>query len=363
MFLSYWLDSHFSSFTGTWLSERVISIKHSILPFDNWKVLANCIWVLLLQKFHLIDTAGIRKRAAVASSGSTTEALSVNRAFRAVRRSDVVALVIEAMACITEQVNLHRFCYLVDLNELSSSKKVISVSYETPINHDILNCSFETYISNSWAYMCLGMLVCLPSECPCEHLEFLSDTTKLERWRIFSYLNENFILILTIVGNSSSMEILLLLHMNVNGNIIFYPSSVCTFCFSVLMYFWSVLFIWLCYHGFNLPRISRLLNGLKAKERVAWLLWTNGTQYPIRTSKLLHTMRKMSGRSSAFLTGHPLYTQLQYKGIALKSMFVIRSWDANERSPIVILSSCFVALDCLSFGQNLKPSFTCFNLP
>ncbi|QCD88403.1 GTP-binding protein [Vigna unguiculata] len=55
------------------------------------------------QKFQLIDTAGIRKRAAIASAGSTTEALSVNRAFRAIRRSDVVALVIEAMACITEQ--------------------------------------------------------------------------------------------------------------------------------------------------------------------------------------------------------------------------------------------------------------------
>ncbi|KAK9989248.1 hypothetical protein SO802_029487 [Lithocarpus litseifolius] len=57
------------------------------------------------QKFRLIDTAGIRRRAAVASTGSITEALSVNRAFRAVRRSDVVALVIEAMACITEQMN------------------------------------------------------------------------------------------------------------------------------------------------------------------------------------------------------------------------------------------------------------------
>ncbi|KAL3529857.1 hypothetical protein ACH5RR_009179 [Cinchona calisaya] len=55
------------------------------------------------QKFRLIDTAGIRRRAAVASSGSTTEALSVNRAFRAIRCSDIVALVIEAMACITEQ--------------------------------------------------------------------------------------------------------------------------------------------------------------------------------------------------------------------------------------------------------------------
>lgn len=65
----------------------------------------------VLQKFRLIDTAGIRKRAAVASSGSTTEALSVNRAFRAIRRSDVVALVIEAMACITEQVS-SPFCCL-----------------------------------------------------------------------------------------------------------------------------------------------------------------------------------------------------------------------------------------------------------
>ncbi|KAL9250019.1 GTPase Der-like protein [Drosera capensis] len=55
------------------------------------------------QKFRLIDTAGIRRKASVASSGSTTEALSVNRAFQAVRRSDVVAFVIDALACVTEQ--------------------------------------------------------------------------------------------------------------------------------------------------------------------------------------------------------------------------------------------------------------------
>ncbi|XP_062197072.1 uncharacterized protein LOC133900020 [Phragmites australis] len=55
------------------------------------------------QKYKLIDTAGIRRRAAVASAGSTTETLSVKRAFQAIRRSDVVALVVEAMACITEQ--------------------------------------------------------------------------------------------------------------------------------------------------------------------------------------------------------------------------------------------------------------------
>ena len=60
----------------------------------------------MLQKYKLIDTAGIRRRAAVASAGSTTETLSVKRAFRAIRRSDVVALVVEAMACITEQVSL-----------------------------------------------------------------------------------------------------------------------------------------------------------------------------------------------------------------------------------------------------------------
>lgn len=68
--------------------------------------------IICLQKFQLIDTAGIRKRAAVASSGSITEALSVNRAFRAIRRSDIVALVIEAMACITEQVQyVSVFCF------------------------------------------------------------------------------------------------------------------------------------------------------------------------------------------------------------------------------------------------------------
>ncbi|KAJ7535605.1 hypothetical protein O6H91_12G039800 [Diphasiastrum complanatum] len=53
--------------------------------------------------FQLIDTAGIRRRAAVAAAGSKTESLSVNRALQAIRRSDVVALVIDAMDCVTEQ--------------------------------------------------------------------------------------------------------------------------------------------------------------------------------------------------------------------------------------------------------------------
>eukprot|EP00249_Psilotum_nudum_P022817 c28650_g1_i2 orf=860-2008(+) len=55
------------------------------------------------QVYRLIDTAGIRKKAAVATSGSSAESLSVNRTFRAIRRSDVVALVIDAVVCITEQ--------------------------------------------------------------------------------------------------------------------------------------------------------------------------------------------------------------------------------------------------------------------
>lgn len=49
----------------------------------------------------------------MASGGSTTEALSVNRAFRAIRRSDVVALIIEAMACITEQVIFLLYNYVM----------------------------------------------------------------------------------------------------------------------------------------------------------------------------------------------------------------------------------------------------------
>ncbi|XP_002985833.2 uncharacterized protein LOC9640737 isoform X1 [Selaginella moellendorffii] len=53
--------------------------------------------------FRLIDTAGIRKRAAIASGGSKTESLCVQSALRAIRRADVVALVIEAMTCATEQ--------------------------------------------------------------------------------------------------------------------------------------------------------------------------------------------------------------------------------------------------------------------
>lgn len=58
----------------------------------------------VLKTVKLIDTAGIRRRSAVASAGSVTEGLSVNRAFRAIRRSDVVTLVIDALACVTEQV-------------------------------------------------------------------------------------------------------------------------------------------------------------------------------------------------------------------------------------------------------------------
>lgn len=60
----------------------------------------------LWQMYRLIDTAGIRRRTAVASAGSRSEYLSINRAFRAIRRSDVVALVIDAMQCVTEQVRL-----------------------------------------------------------------------------------------------------------------------------------------------------------------------------------------------------------------------------------------------------------------
>mmetsp|Transcript_7559 Transcript_7559/g.46495 ORF Transcript_7559/g.46495 Transcript_7559/m.46495 type:complete len:513 (-) Transcript_7559:1105-2643(-) len=55
------------------------------------------------ERFKLIDTAGIRKKAAVASSKDRKEELSVNRAIRAIRRADVVALVLDALQGPTEQ--------------------------------------------------------------------------------------------------------------------------------------------------------------------------------------------------------------------------------------------------------------------
>ena len=45
--------------------------------------------------------AGIRKRVAVAASTDGAETLSVNRALTAIRRADVVALVVDAPECTT----------------------------------------------------------------------------------------------------------------------------------------------------------------------------------------------------------------------------------------------------------------------
>lgn len=50
--------------------------------------------------FRLVDTAGIRRRAAVSSSPTDgAEGLAVGRALSAMRRADVVALVVDAAAC------------------------------------------------------------------------------------------------------------------------------------------------------------------------------------------------------------------------------------------------------------------------
>ncbi len=55
------------------------------------------------RRFRLIDTAGIRKRAKVAKADDGTEELAVERALRAMRRADVVALVLDAKLGATEQ--------------------------------------------------------------------------------------------------------------------------------------------------------------------------------------------------------------------------------------------------------------------
>lgn len=51
--------------------------------------------------FKLIDTAGIRKRVAVAASKDGAEPLSVGRALAAIRRADLAVLVIDAVECTT----------------------------------------------------------------------------------------------------------------------------------------------------------------------------------------------------------------------------------------------------------------------
>lgn len=55
------------------------------------------------QAFKLIDTAGVRRRASVASTKDGAEPLMVERAFRAVRRAEVAVLVIDATEGITQQ--------------------------------------------------------------------------------------------------------------------------------------------------------------------------------------------------------------------------------------------------------------------
>lgn len=55
------------------------------------------------QSFKLIDTAGVRKRASIASGKDGAEGLMVERAFRAVRRAEIAVLVIDATEGITQQ--------------------------------------------------------------------------------------------------------------------------------------------------------------------------------------------------------------------------------------------------------------------
>lgn len=55
------------------------------------------------RKFTLIDTAGVRRRASLASTKDGAEPLSVDRALKAIRRADVAVLVVDAIEGITQQ--------------------------------------------------------------------------------------------------------------------------------------------------------------------------------------------------------------------------------------------------------------------
>lgn len=56
------------------------------------------------ERLTLIDTAGIRKRARVADSKDGAEAISVDRAMRAMGRAEVVVMVVDASEGVTQQV-------------------------------------------------------------------------------------------------------------------------------------------------------------------------------------------------------------------------------------------------------------------
>ncbi|KAK7410479.1 hypothetical protein VNO78_01284 [Psophocarpus tetragonolobus] len=83
-------------------------------------------------------------RTAIASAGSTTEALLVNRAFHAIRRSDVVALVIEAMSYITEQLEAFTSFNAPDFYGLPRNKlniKLRKAPWKVPDYFSFQNCS------------------------------------------------------------------------------------------------------------------------------------------------------------------------------------------------------------------------------
>lgn len=74
----------------------------------------------------LIDTAGIRKRARVAASKDGAEPMSVARALRALRRTDVAAIMLDA----TAPISIQDFRYAS--TGLSMSHKLLATTVNLP---------------------------------------------------------------------------------------------------------------------------------------------------------------------------------------------------------------------------------------
>jgi hypothetical protein len=98
----------------------------------------------------LLMLLGSNAGAAIVSAGSTTKSPSVKHAFRAIRCSPMVSLVIKAMACVTEQVFYFNYKHM-NISALQSSTfkpmglfscffRLLNLNTSKPF------CSFVTYL-------------------------------------------------------------------------------------------------------------------------------------------------------------------------------------------------------------------------
>lgn len=122
------------------------------------------------KKITLIDTAGVRKRARVADSKDGAESISVERSIRAVRRADVVVLVIDGTEGVTQQ----DFRYMSSTPMLCCTAAPPHAGSECGLfSVPMMVCSPVTplYISPPDPHLCMRHLHLSPAPAPCLQAE------------------------------------------------------------------------------------------------------------------------------------------------------------------------------------------------